>query len=131
MARSSHGGAVVRDFARQNQAVRTASGLGSGSVVAECEGGTWRLTLDRPRQRTDVAAEPLEDKAVLLDLVSGEYHILNRTGQLVWELCDGTRSIEELADALVAAYGVDRDQAMADVRYVVERLRRARLVDPA
>jgi hypothetical protein len=35
--------------------------------------------MERPKHRDDVLTEPFEDQAVVVDLVSGEYHTLNQT----------------------------------------------------
>jgi PqqD family protein of HPr-rel-A system len=81
-----------------------------------------------PRRRDDVLTEPLEDETVVLDLVSGEYHMLNRTGLLIWKRCDGEHSLDQLADTLVQTFGLDRDEALADVRHLIEQLQKAELV---
>jgi hypothetical protein len=38
--------------------------------------------------------------AVILHLESGEYHGINEVGCAIWELIDGSRTVEEVADAV-------------------------------
>jgi hypothetical protein len=83
----------------------------------------------RPRQRPHIESEPLDDDAVLIDLVSGDYHVLNRTGFAIWELCDGTHSIDELAEIIADVYSIDYDRAVDDVTSLIERLRGADLIE--
>lgn len=47
---------------------------------------------------------------------------LNETGALIWELCDGERSIAEVIDVLVELYPDNRDQIEDDVIVLIRRL---------
>ena len=86
--------------------------------------------MERPKHRDDVLTEPFEDQAVVVDLVSGEYHTLNQTGMLIWEHCDGKHSLDDLAKVLVQRFELDADEALTDVRYLIERLSTAGLLEP-
>ncbi len=54
---------------------------------------------------------------------------LNETGAFLWELLKSERTPEELTEALLAEYDIDRETASADVETFVERLSRAELLD--
>lgn len=54
---------------------------------------------------------------------------LNETGAFLWELLKSERTPEELTEALLAEYDIDRETAAADVETFVERLSRAELLD--
>lgn len=47
---------------------------------------------------------------------------LNETAALVWELCDGLRSVEEIGTLLADAFPDQTDQVQSDVAAVVARL---------
>ncbi len=49
---------------------------------------------------------------------------LNRTGRFVWELLDGNRTVEELAEVLARRFAVGREQARADVEEFLCELER-------
>jgi hypothetical protein len=83
---------------------------------------------DRPYQNPQVEAEPLDDQAVLIDLVTGDYHVLNETGFAIWRLCDGTRSIEAVAKIIAERYFIEYDRARDDVTSLIERLKAVNLV---
>jgi hypothetical protein len=59
---------------------------------------------------------------VIILPVKGEVMVLNETGREVWDLSDGTRSVEEIAQDLVQRYGVDAETARRDVRTLLEEL---------
>jgi hypothetical protein len=75
-----------------------------------------------------VMMQQVEGDSVLLDIDSGEYFSLNDVGGRVWELCDGTRTVGAIADALCAEYDVPRDTAVADARDLLASLAEAGLV---
>lgn len=80
--------------------------------------------------RKDVSLTDTEDGTVLLDQRSGTYWQLNSSGALILRTLLAGGSPEQAAAAVVARYPVERDQALVDVRALVESLRAARLVRP-
>ena len=54
---------------------------------------------------------------------------LNETGAFLWDLLKSERTPEELTEALLAEYDIDRETASADVEAFAERLSRAELLD--
>jgi hypothetical protein len=75
-----------------------------------------------------VMMQEVEGQSVLLDIDSGEYFSLNEVGGRVWELCDGSRSVAVIAEALCAEYDVPPEMAIADARELLESLVGAGLV---
>jgi hypothetical protein len=71
----------------------------------------------------------IDDKVVLLDLASAEYLSLNRSGTRLWLAVQQKRTVDELVDELVAAYGIDRPRAHDDVDRFVEHLRASNLLE--
>jgi hypothetical protein len=59
----------------------------------------------RPRARTDVLVRELDDDVLVFDPVSDRAVSLNRTAAAVWALCDGTRSVEQLAGEATTSLG--------------------------
>ena len=60
-------------------------------------------TLDQemvPRRATRVVAQQAAGKWVLLDVKSGQYYALDPVAGRIWQLCDGTRSVQQIAEVL-------------------------------
>jgi len=72
--------------------------------------------------------QEVEHQAVLLDIESGEYFLLNDVGKRVWDLCDGTRTVAQVADAICSEYDVPPDTALDDTGALLENLAGAGLV---
>lgn len=73
-------------------------------------------------RRDRVIVQQVEDQAVLLDIESGEYFALNDVGKSVWDLCDGTRTVAEVADAICSGYDVMEEVALTDTSSLLEAL---------
>jgi hypothetical protein len=71
------------------------------------------------------------DEIVVLDLADSRYLGVNPAGAVLWPLLGRGSSRDELADALVDAYGVGADTAREDVDRFVADLERHGLVTRA
>ncbi|MGE5829335.1 MAG: lasso peptide biosynthesis PqqD family chaperone [Micromonosporaceae bacterium] len=81
-----------------------------------------------PRLQDRVLVTETEDGAVLLNERSGQYWQLNSSGWLILQTLLRGGSPDMAADALVARYPVEPEQARADVEALLATLRRARLM---
>ena len=80
-------------------------------------------------RRSDTAmARRVDDDLVILDIPSGKYFELNDVGALLWERLDGTQSVEDLIDLVLAEYDVDRETASKDVENLLGEMIRSGLV---
>lgn len=55
-------------------------------------------------------------------------YMLNETSARIWDLLDGTHSLADIRDALVAEYDVAAERATADLLSVIGDLEEARLL---
>lgn len=81
-----------------------------------------------PRTRDDLSAYQLDDELVVFDPQTNQTYMLNTTGHVVWELCDGERSCEAIADEVAAAFNIDAGDALPDVVELISAMRRASLL---
>jgi hypothetical protein len=87
-----------------------------------------RSAAEHPCRRPDIETESLDDQVVLIDPTSGEYHLLNRTGFAIWQLCDGTHSVDDLVEIIAEHYAIGYERAVDDVTALIERLKEADLL---
>lgn len=59
-----------------------------------------------PRARRDLVLQELGEEGLLYDREGALVHVLNLTALHVWRLCDGTRSIDQIASAIRGAFQV-------------------------
>jgi hypothetical protein len=82
----------------------------------------------RPIPAPEVSAFPLDDALVLFDARNNQSYMLNTTAARVWALLDGTRSVGLVAHDLAKAYGIREQQALNDVRELLDGMLEASVV---
>lgn len=75
--------------------------------------------------------EIVDGELVLLNLDSGQYFGLNRTGTRIWELLETKPRLEELERAISEQYRVDPSLVRQDLQELITELERAGLVHEA
>lgn len=65
----------------------------------------------------------IEGEAIVLDRANERIHQVNEVGAFILECCDGTRTEDEIVDALLDRYDVARSRAAADTAELLARLR--------
>ena len=65
------------------------------------------------------------------DAVNDRVHILNGTARRILLLCDGRRSVEEIAEAISREYSIDTERALDDAREALDRLVGLGLIEAA
>ena len=82
----------------------------------------------RPRRNERMLSQRAADTTVLLDPVNGEYYALDAVALDVWELCDGARSLGDIADAMTAEYDAPPEAIRADLLALMSELESSGLV---
>ena len=70
----------------------------------------------------------MDDEVLVYDPVIDRTHRLNLSATLIWELCDGTRSLEDIARALTEQFEVEFEIALQDARIVLKQLKEEQLL---
>lgn len=79
-------------------------------------------------RNTNVLWRELDGEAILLDPQQGCSYNLNVVGTFIWKLLDGSHSIDDLVQAISAAYEVEESQARSDLESLLHDLRQNNLV---
>jgi pyrroloquinoline quinone biosynthesis protein D len=84
----------------------------------------WRV--EKRRQQAVIerleAGEEIEHEGTVILLISGMMHQLNLLGGMIWNLCDGSRGIDELVSELQLEFDVDAETLRADVQDFIDEL---------
>ena len=78
--------------------------------------------------RRDVPWRVLDTETLVVDVQGGQLYPLNAVATRIWQLCDGTRSIEAITRALVDEFDADEATVRADVERFVGELQAAGLI---
>lgn len=94
----------------------------SGDAASPAPGVPWYRHdshIACPARRTDLHLRQLDDQAVLYDPTNGMTYRLNLTAYLIWQMCDPSRTIGELARHLADQFQVDPAVAQDDVEQLL------------
>lgn len=86
---------------------------------------------DIPRQNPDNAVREIDGSVFIMNPDTSELHQLNEVGARVWQLCQGDRSVADIAGVIEAEYDVAGDRAQADVLEFLDQLAAKGLVEIA
>lgn len=76
----------------------------------------------RPVRSPATASRVFSGEAVVITPADNTVRMLNPVGSRVWELADGQHTVDEIVDALVAEFAVDRAAAQGSVQKFVTEL---------
>lgn len=79
------------------------------------------ITIPIPKPIPGFQTQTLDGEVVLLHPTSAVILHLNQTGALVWQLCNGIRSVTEIIILLSDAYPESRKQIEADVPQIIQQ----------
>ena len=72
-----------------------------------------------------------ESNAALLLVRGMDAYELGEIEALIWENCDGSQSVDDIAGKIAEAYGVQHDVALSDAGAFIDELRTAGLLESA
>lgn len=85
-----------------------------------------------PRQNPDAAFRVLGEEAIIVTPSTrereGRLFTLSPVGTRIWELCDGTRTVGDIARSICEEFEVDRAVAERDTAGFIEEMEREGLV---
>lgn len=70
---------------------------------------------ERPKRRIDLINEDVEDESVIYDPKNHNVHHLNPMASIIWELCDGNHTPQEISEEIVDVLEGDPAQVEGDV----------------
>ncbi|GJQ24909.1 MAG: PqqD family protein [Planctomycetia bacterium] len=75
----------------------------------------------KPLRKSDIAIRCVDNEAILYREGEKRIHILNPTARLVWELCDGAHTVEDMEKTMRANFSIaDGRDVMKDIRQTID-----------
>jgi len=72
-----------------------------------------------PVVREDLQYRELDDGGVVYDTTSERIHTLNLTAAFIWNCCDGSHTLSQIASELCQPAKVSLEKALEDVREAI------------
>ncbi len=81
----------------------------------------------RPREE-EVTSKVIDGEAIIINLANGMYYSMDKVGGMIWEMVQGSHTLDEIVATIVARYDVLRGEAQADVERLTAELLQENLV---
>lgn len=81
-----------------------------------------------PVLHPQVATRVVDGEALIVLADSGQVNVLNPVGTRMWELMDGTKNVQQIADAICEEFDVTEDEAKRDLEEFVQQLIQANAI---
>jgi hypothetical protein len=79
--------------------------------------------IEKPQRKPEIMANDLGEQMALYSVEGKAVHVLNPTARLIWDLCDGEHSLEEIEAAIRSSFAVPEGQdVQADIQRTVKEL---------
>jgi hypothetical protein len=79
------------------------------------------MNTTRPVRKPGITVKDIGSETLLYSAEEEAIHILNPTAQLIWELCDGEHTVEDMEQAIRASFSVtDEHDVTGDIRRTLE-----------
>lgn len=82
----------------------------------------------QPERRGELVQSASSDGWTIYEPATDSLHVLNDTARAIWELCDGSTTHREMAEAVSELTGLDLESAEQDVRSTLALLAQLNLV---
>lgn len=83
----------------------------------------------KPVKTKNAISRKIEDETLVLNLQTKQYHILNETAGMIWELADGNHTIEDIALRVCEEFEASVDIVREDVVHTLEGLHRLGVIN--
>jgi hypothetical protein len=83
----------------------------------------------KPRQAENIVTSEVFDELVAYAPSSSQAVSLNASARAIWELCDGSRTFDEICAELAEAAGVPADALRTDVATAIDKFHELGLVE--
>jgi hypothetical protein len=84
---------------------------------------------DKPRQKPDFKLEKMDDDLLLYHPDENKIFYCNETAALIWQLCNGERTPEEISALISAAYPEAADAIVAQVESTLRQFHEQGAID--
>ena len=80
------------------------------------------------KRASSVVWKPMKEETLLLNTENGAYFSTNNVGLAIWQACDGTRSVEDIAVTVAKRFKAPSAQITRDIQHFAGQLQRLGLL---
>lgn len=78
------------------------------------------MNQDKPIKKSDLILKDLGDEFLIYSAENKELHVINQTARLIWEMCDGEHSVNDMESEIRAHFSVPQEMSIVtDIRNTI------------
>jgi len=86
--------------------------------------------MNNPIRKSNLVFNRLKDDMIILDFSSEkQFHQLNEVAARIWELCDGTNSLQQIEEIICNEFEIDANEAQTDLKVFIDELKDLQLLN--
>lgn len=81
-----------------------------------------------PIKQSRLITKELKNEFLIIDTRNGQIHSLNKTAAMIWQMCDGKLSIDNMAQHVLEKFDASFDKAKSDVEKILRDFHKKDLI---
>ena len=88
------------------------------------------MQITKPVRRPEIIVKEVGSETLLYSNHAGAIHILNPTAELIWQLCDGNHTLEDMEREITSKFSIDAGyDIMKDIKQALENFNEKELLE--
>ena len=88
------------------------------------------MQITKPVRSAEIIVKEVGSETLLYSNHAGAIHILNPTAELIWQLCDGNHTLEDMKREIASSFSVDAEHdTMKDIKQTLETFNKKKLLE--
>jgi hypothetical protein len=88
------------------------------------------MQITKPVRSPEIIVKEVGSETLLYSNHAGAIHILNPTAKLIWQLCDGNHTLEDMKQKITSSFSVDAGyDIMKDIKQTLENFNEKQLLE--
>lgn len=83
----------------------------------------------KPKVKNNITLQDLGHEAILYDSERENVHVLNHTAQIIWKLCNGENSIEDIQNHFLKEFSdINKNDLINDIQKTINEFKEKQLL---
>lgn len=83
----------------------------------------------KPKRKENIEVREVEDDLILYDPSKDAVYLLNKSAKIIFEMCDGNFSVNEMADIISETLNINRKKVIEDLKKTLNEFRKKDIVE--
>ena len=83
----------------------------------------------KPKRKANLTIQDIGDETIVYDPERENVHVLNQTAQLIWNLCDGEHTMDEIHKFLIEQFpSISQNDLLVDLQSTLNEFKEKKII---